>query len=1131
MGLTLLWLVLTVFMSGAHGLSSNVDIMFQTAPDSVTSAMAALFRFSLRDSRGTDPCGNCSIRCKLDDLSFTDCSSRRSSYSSLRDGQHTFQVFVNTLSGVYSAQYTWIVDTVPPTASVIAGPTFTNALNVSVNVSFSEPCTGKGGFRCSAGSDCNLLVYGPGQVIPETLRVIQPDLKYNIIVSLSTSIQYGRVILVMDRSFCTDSAGNRFQRTGNSSAIIHYDRRNVFSNLWTAIPDIQLEVNNEVRTVEATNNKKSLKIYVDFTAPLLNSSAEILRVLQTTAGVLYSTKRKTHGNRRFGYVLKNLSSVSVVNINLETSSIISRQGTPVAPTIPIAFLYDSERPTVKLSTISTAKTTERTVPILIQFMKPVFHFNSSAISISGGLLKSFREITRSAYVIEVNTNDSVVSVKIPENGTVDVAGNPNLASNLVQVRHYTAPTISVFLYSFTTAAVLSTSLAAGALTISTASLEAAGVLSSQSASLIVSDPSRNLLRMVCHLQVYALCKWLGVKLPIKFHESLKGLQWVIPHLDLPWERSHVHSHLVDSSILVTPPYNTMNQITGYAPTRHKSMILGNCSKDLFSEGRQRRERKLGINASMFGQPLLPMEYKLFFERQGIKPVADFALKASNFDGWKEFKRNIFWLIVIGGGLMLVHILILLLLQLRKWIWRTDRPKSGALVIPRFEMFLLILALPCMCQAAAFLIKDGSIAAIIIGALLLGIPTAILLSAMVFISVAIIMGVFLQYKEVDQEIQKDHWYQNIVKMLIGPNKRAEWILRNNLRSSFIIRFGLLFEDLRGPSKVMLPQIESVRAKSGRDRILTSNDGGEDAVVPMLQNLFGILRIYYTVLDLARRMALGIIAGAYCTSESSRKQILVVFSITTFQLLFLVVERPYISRRVQIVEIISVSCEAGFFALCLFLLAADHAAFDHKNIGFFMICLLLLSFIAQLINEWHALTRQLLRLPPTNASVISGMKIMGCGLLMVITPQRLWKNCACLSPSSAKKRESSEAQQISLPCREDLTVDNDSSTSSVPTKNKVFDASPEKARRSEGKWCSTLWPQSRSNEIKMLRELAKASFPSGRGDDSLKPDYLPSTSSRNEREKVEGQNTEDPNDRAKKSLVEVDTFIQQSTKLQR
>ena len=56
---------------------------------------------------------------------------------------------------------------------------------------------------------------------------------------------------------------------------------------------------------------------------------------------------------------------------------------------------------------------------------------------------------------------------------------------------------------------------------------------------------------------------------------------------------------------------------------------------------------------------------------------------------------------------------------------------------------------------------------------------------------------------------------------------------------------------------------------------------------------------------------------------------------------------------------------------------------------------------------------------------------------------------LSPSSAKKRESSEAQKIFLPYRENLTMDNDSSTSLVPTNDKVFGASFEKAKTTEGK----------------------------------------------------------------------------------
>eukprot|EP01018_Ginkgo_biloba_P009481 Gb_04485 [translate_table: standard] len=1120
MGLKLLCLFLLASVSAIRGQSSDVFIKFQRIPRNVSSVRIATFIFSLRDNKGRDPCGNCSIRCKLDDKSSTDCSSRRISYATLTDGEHIFEVSVKTLSGVHSAQYSWKVDTLPPTASVMARPAFTNAENVSVDISFSELCTGRGGFRCSVWSACNLLVYGPGQVIPSTFRVIQSDLKYSIIVGLSTRIQFGRVILVMDRSFCTDSAGNEFQRTQNSSSIIHFDRRNVFVNLWTSIPDKLLQINNEARTIEATNNTQALKVYLDFTAPVLNSSVEIRKALQTTAGVLLPTQRKSHGNRRFGYVLKNLSNIAVVNINLETSSIISRQGTPISPTNPLTFLYDSKRPTVELRTTLAAKTRERTVPVLIQFMKPVFNFNSSSMSISGGHLKSFREVTRSAYIMELTADNDIISIEVPENRTADIAGNLNMASNLLQVRHYTVPAISVSLYSFTTAALLVTSLAAGALTVSTASLEAAGVLSRHAAGLIVADPSRNLLSMACHLQVYALSKWLAVSLPVEYHETTRGLQWIIPHLALPWERPHKHSLLANSSIPVMTYYNRMHQqITGYAQPRHTAMVLGNHSTQLFSERSHLRERKLGTNTSIFGRPLGPMEYELFFKSQGTKPVAELVLQAWNFDGWKEFKRNMFWLAIIGGGLLLGHALILLLLQLRKRRWRTERDIScGALVIPRFEIFLLILALPCMCQAAAFLIRGGSTAGIIIGVLLLSIPTAILLSVFVFISVAIIMGLLLHYKEVHQESREIHWYDDVVKRLIGPGKRAEWTWRNGSTSSFITRFGLFFENLRGPPKVMLSQIENERSKSARDRIVASDDETEDAAAPMVQKLFGILRVYYVVLDLSKRMTLGIVVGAYSTSDLSWNQILIVFSITAFQLLFLVMKKPYINRGVQIVEIISVLCEAGVFASCLVLLAKDHAAFDHRNLGFFMISLLLVSFIAQMINEWYALLKQLLRLPPRDESFILGLKMMGCGLLMLVTPQRLWQDCAWLFPTSTKERESTVTQQSQLPHRVS-TADSDS-TSTVASRDRVFDEpsleSSQKAKVAEGKWSRILWPESRSDELKMLRELARASFPRGReDDDSPEPDHPPSTSSGIQGKKVEGY-VRDPNETVSKSM---------------
>lgn len=62
----------------------------------------------------------------------------------------------------------------------------------------------------------------------------------------------------------------------------------------------------------------------------------------------------------------------------------------------------------------------------------------------------------------------------------------------------------------------------------------------------------------------------------------------------------------------------------------------------------------------------------------------------------------FWLAVIGGSLILLHVLVLAILKLRKKSSGNQRD-SGALTFPRFEIFLIILALPCICEASATLV--------------------------------------------------------------------------------------------------------------------------------------------------------------------------------------------------------------------------------------------------------------------------------------------------------------------------------------------------------------------------------------------------------------------------------------------
>ena len=67
------------------------------------------------------------------------------------------------------------------------------------------------------------------------------------------------------------------------------------------------------------------------------------------------------------------------------------------------------------------------------------------------------------------------------------------------------------------------------------------------------------------------------------------------------------------------------------------------------------------------------------------------------------EMNLFWLGVGGGSLLIIHALILIFLR-----WRTGIPAHGILSVPRFELFLLILTLPCISQSSAFVIRGNKL---------------------------------------------------------------------------------------------------------------------------------------------------------------------------------------------------------------------------------------------------------------------------------------------------------------------------------------------------------------------------------------------------------------------------------------
>uniref|UniRef100_A0A7C9EAL4 Uncharacterized protein n=1 Tax=Opuntia streptacantha TaxID=393608 RepID=A0A7C9EAL4_OPUST len=212
----------------------------------------------------------------------------------------------------------------------------------------------------------------------------------------------------------------------------------------------------------------------------------------------------------------------------------------------------------------------------------------------------------------------------------------------------------------------------------------------------------------------------------------------------------------------------------------------------------------------------------------------------------------FWLAVIGGSLILLHAFLLIILRYRK---SSTKGKSyGALILPRFEIFLVMISIPCICLAAAAIIKGRTTSGTVLGILLLILTSSLQFALFLFLSFGITLGKLLQYKEVHKVGRKYHWYQELIRVSLGPGKKGQWTWKNQPNSKYFIMFGPFFEDLRGPPKYMLSMI-SGGGRLPLDRIIASDDETEDAEAPFIQKVFGILRIYYTLLESTRRFILG------------------------------------------------------------------------------------------------------------------------------------------------------------------------------------------------------------------------------------------------------------------------------------
>ncbi|KAF0888955.1 hypothetical protein E2562_020173 [Oryza meyeriana var. granulata] len=241
--------------------------------------------------------------------------------------------------------------------------------------------------------------------------------------------------------------------------------------------------------------------------------------------------------------------------------------------------------------------------------------------------------------------------------------------------------------------------------------------------------------------------------------------------------------------------------------------------------------------------------------------------------------------------------------------------------------------------------------------LTGVLTAFLVALLLFLSLGVTTGRLLQYKEVHQEGREYHCYQELVRWTLGPGKRGQWTWKDPACAAWLLKLSPLFEDLRDPPKYMLSQITG-GGGPGKERIIVSEDENEDAKAPFLQKLF----------------------GSSSSDHSSRAHAVVVLAIASFQLFFMVLKKPFIKKRVQLVEILALASEVFVFAAYLRLIDSGGAD-EGSGLVLAMLTVFTVAFTTQVCNEWNALYRQVRLLSSDRSSFPEGAKAAWVGLLLL------------------------------------------------------------------------------------------------------------------------------------------------------
>ncbi|GJP53704.1 hypothetical protein CLOM_g12856 [Closterium sp. NIES-68] len=576
----------------------GVAVSFVRGPGGVSKVPRSRFSWQALETKGVHTavrCDGCTYVCKLDSLPAFPCPRGWFTARGLTDGPHLFTVTaVKGAKGITGsrlqaaaaavgggevggaqveaqaqATYEWVVDAASPVPTLTVDPPQAREGSVRINITFDKPCLG---LQCTATAcDIEASPQGIVTIDASSFTASQDGSSYSATATLpsitsssgaesassnatnstsssgSAGSSNGAVTVALRPGSCADSSGRAWTAGFDSYAVIRIDQDSLEATLSCDTPFAVVKFFTQLRATPRVS-QSPVTCRVLFSKPVRTFSSASLAVVNAT-----SSEPQAVSDVEYEFQVWPTGEGSVV-VDIRSADITDAAGNICQPTQPFFFFFDTTPPTVQLSSSESSTDTDWVYPILVAFSEPVLGFNSSSLQLSNGVITCWTGVDRGLgryYEVTVAAvSDGEVTVSVPGATVVDIAGNLNSPSNTLSLTHY-APGDAGTITAWVVTAVLgwtalSTATVSLAVTIKESdptSSPGIRIVSNRpfravSTPVVGADPSRNILRMALHLQVFALTQHLAVRvLPLFYRQLTGGLRWTYFYIPPPFKSS------------------------------------------------------------------------------------------------------------------------------------------------------------------------------------------------------------------------------------------------------------------------------------------------------------------------------------------------------------------------------------------------------------------------------------------------------------------------------------------------------------------------------------------------------------------------------------------------------------------